>query len=529
MLLSRPKLIRGGVRTDSRKHPTADCPLVPIRPPARLFVSLAQHIGAPALALVEPGDKVLQGQLIGQPDAGISAAVHSPCSGTVIDITEHPAPHPSGLPVKTVVIEPDGNREWDPNLPPPLTAAAEQIDSELIAERVAAAGIVGMGGAAFPAAVKLTPDSSVQTLIINGGECEPYLTGDDRLMRERAAGIIDGARLMAHALGAQRTAIGIEDNKPEAIHAMQRAAESLGYAEVMPVPSLWPQGSEKHLIYTLTGREVPAGKLAADIGVVVHNVGTAYAVHRAIRQGEPLIRRPVTVGGGAVKEPGNFEAPIGTPLAHLIELAGGLKCEPARILAGGPMMGQEVPTSAALAKGTTGVIALTAAEIREPDGLPCIRCGRCVDSCPMGLMPFEIANRAASEDLDGAIDNGLLDCLTCGSCAYVCPSARPLVQLFHYARGRHADNAASRQRAELQKRLAENRAERQRREAEAKKKAAAERRKRRAAQKQQEQEQQKPKEKEEEVEQQTAKHRAAPAQQQPETQPREQLEQETES
>lgn len=488
MLLSKPKLIRGGVRTEARKHPTAECPLLAIRPPQRLYISLAQHIGAPALAAVQVGDRVLQGQLIGRPDSGLSAAVHAPCSGQVIDITSHPAPHPSGLEVNTVVIEPDGKKERDPQLPQPLTAPAEQLEAQLIGERVATAGIVGMGGAAFPAAVKLTPNGTVETLIINGGECEPYLTCDDRLMRERAAGIIDGARLMAHALGAKRTAIGIEDNKPQAIHAMQRAAQSLGGAEVIAVPSLWPQGSEKHLIYTLTGYEVPAHGLAADIGVVVHNVGTAYAVHQAIRHGQPLTWRPVTVGGGALKEPTNFEVPIGTPFSYLLELAGGLAHEPARILAGGPMMGQMVPLSAAVAKGTNGVIALTAEEIREPLGMPCIRCGRCVDACPMGLMPFEIANRAAAEDIDGALDYGLLDCLSCGSCAYVCPSARPLVQLFHYARGQHADNAASRQRAELQKRLAENRAERQRREAEAKKQAAAERRRRRAAQKQQEQE-----------------------------------------
>ena len=259
MLLSKPKLIRGGVRTESRKHPTADSPLQPIQPPARLYISLAQHIGAPALPVVKAGERVLQGQLIGQPDAGLSAAVHSPTSGTVVAITSHPAPHPSGLPVSTIVIAADGQREWDPHLPRPLTNPAEQLDRELIGQRVAAAGIVGMGGAAFPAAVKLAPNGTVATLIVNGGECEPYLTCDDRLMRERAAGIVDGAQLMAHALGASRTAIGIEDNKPAAVHAMQRAAEYLGGAEVIPVPSLWPQGSEKHLISALTGREVPAG------------------------------------------------------------------------------------------------------------------------------------------------------------------------------------------------------------------------------------------------------------------------------
>ncbi|MCG5529041.1 electron transport complex subunit RsxC [Halorhodospira halophila] len=483
MLLSKPKIIRGGVRTESRKQSTAEAPLEPLRAGQRLYVSLAQHIGAPALPAVAPGQDVAKGQCIGTPEAGLSAAVHAPTSGRVVAIDRHPAPHPSGLTVPTVIIEPDGEERWAPQLPDPMTAPAGQLDPMAIATRVAEAGIVGMGGAAFPAAVKLGAGQPVATLILNGGECEPYLTCDDRLMRERAAGIIDGAQLMARALGAERTAIGVEDNKPEAIHALRRATDALGGPDVVPVPSLWPQGSEKHLIYTLTGCEVPAGARAADIGVVVHNVGTAYAVHRAARHGRPLISRPVTVGGGAVAEPTNFEVPLGLPLQTLLEAAGGLREDPARVLAGGPMMGQVAPLEAGVAKGTNGVIALTAAEIREAEGRPCIRCGRCVDACPMGLMPFEIANRAAAGDVDGAAASGLMDCLTCGSCAYVCPSARPLVQLFHHARGQRAEQAAAKERSELQRRMAEQRAERQRREQERKKAAAAARRRQRAQQK----------------------------------------------
>ncbi len=481
MLLSKPRLIRGGVRTETRKQPTAACPLEPLRPSGPLYVSLSQHIGAPALPAVRPGDTVAKGQHLGTPEQGLSAAVHAPTSGRVAAVTRHPAPHPSGLAVTTVVLEPDGDERWTDERPEPLTDEAERLEPATISRRAAEAGIVGMGGAAFPAAVKLSSRQPVDTLILNGGECEPYLTCDDRLMRERAAGIVDGGRLMARALGARRTAIGVEDNKPEAIHALRQAAASLGGAEVVPVPSLWPQGSEKHLIYTLTGREVPAGALAADIGVVAHNVGTAYAVHRALRQGRPLISRPVTVGGGAVAAPTNLEAPLGTPFRTLLHQAGGLRETPARVLAGGPMMGPIVPLEAALAKGTNGVIALTRSEIREAEGRPCIRCGRCVDACPMGLMPFEIANRAAAGDIDGAAASGLMDCLTCGSCAYVCPSARPLVQLFHYARGQRAERAAAKERAELQRRMAEQRAERQRREQERKKAAAAARRRQRAA------------------------------------------------
>ncbi len=476
---SKPALIRGGVRTAERKHPTAERALEPAALPERLYVSLAQHIGAPAQPTVAAGEAVAKGQRIGAPDGGLSAAIHAPASGVVEAVTEHPAPHPSGLTVATVVIAPDGAERWDPQRPAPLTAAAEALAPEAIAERVAEAGIVGMGGAAFPAVIKLTPRAAVETLIVNGSECEPYLTGDDRLMRERAAAVADGVRLMRHALRAARAVIGVEDNKPAALEALRRATARLGAVDVVAVPSLWPQGSEKHLVYALTGREVPAGKLAADIGAVVHNVGTAYATHRAVREGRPLIDRPVTVGGGAVARPANLEVPLGTPLFHLLEQAGGLREAPARLLAGGPMMGQQAPAEAAVAKGTTGVIALGAAEVREPDGAPCIRCGRCVAACPMGLMPFEIANRAAADDLDGAAAQGLDDCLACGSCAYVCPAARPLVQLFHYARGQRAEQAAAQQRAELQRRLAEQRAERQRREAEAKRAKAAARRQRR--------------------------------------------------
>ncbi len=480
MLLNRPRLIRGGVRTEARKQPTADCPLEPVRPRGRLYLSLGQHIGRPALPVVTPGEPVARGQRIGRADGALSAHVHAPTSGRVAAITRHVAPHPSGLPVLTVVIEADGAGRWEDDLPEPFTGAAGQLPPRVIAERVADAGIVGLGGAAFPAAVKLDPEQPVTTLILNGGECEPYLTCDDRLMRERAAGLIDGAGLIAHALGAARIAVGIEDNKREAIHAVRHAAEKLDpRVEVTPVPSLWPQGSEKHLIYALTGREVPAGARAGDIGVVVHNVGTAYAVHRAIRHGHPLISRPVTVGGGAVAEPGNFEVPLGLPFQELLEHAGGLTEAPERVLAGGPMMGPVVSLEAAVAKGTNGVIALTADEVREAREHPCIRCGQCVDACPMGLMPFEIANRAARDDLDGAAAHGLMDCLTCGSCAYVCPAGRPLVQLMHYARGQRAEQAAAAERADLQRRLAEQRAERQRREAERKRAKAAARKQQR--------------------------------------------------
>jgi len=471
---------RGGIHPDAHKTPTADKPIETLPIPERLYVPLQQHVGAPANPEVAVGQTVFKGQLLAHSQGLISAPVHAPTSGKVIAIGDFTAPHPSGLPVRTITLEADGADRWIE------TAAAEDpfsLDPDEISIRVGAAGIVGMGGATFPSAVKLkiNPRSPVQTLIINGGECEPYLTCDDRLMRERADAIVDGIRIMQHGLQCQRALIAIEDNKPEAIAAMTRACDDLDSIEVVKVPSLYPMGSEKQMIQTLTGMEIPAGMRATDIGVIVHNVGTAYAVHDALRQGRPLVARVVTISGGAIARPANLEVPIGVLIDDLLRHCGGTAQEPARLLMGGPMMGQVLPhTHVPVIKGSNGVIALTAAEIRLGAESPCIRCGSCISACPCGLLPLEMAARARKGDVDGAVDYGVMDCISCGSCAYVCPANIPLVQYFNYAKGQLATNSAAKMRGEETRKLAEKRKIRIEREAEAK--AEARRRAKEAAQ-----------------------------------------------
>lgn len=447
---------RGGIHPPARKEVAAEPPIRALPLPERLFVSLQQHIGAPARHCVAVGERVRKGQMIAAAQGAVSAPVHAPTSGRVVAIGDYPAPHPSGLPVATVTIEPDGDETWTE-----LESCAEPfaLAPEEIARRVAAAGVVGLGGAAFPSAVKLnlSRDSAIGTLIINGGECEPYLTCDDRLMRERAAAIIEGIALIGHATGARAILVGIEDNKPEAIAAM-RAAAATGEVKVVAVPAMYPMGSEKQMIKALTGREVPAGGRAADIGVLVHNVGTAYAVREAIRFGRPLLSRVITVSGGAVRAPGNLEVPIGTLASELVRASGGLLGEPARLVLGGPMMGLQPPhLDVPVIKGTSGVLALTAAEIEQARPGPCIRCSSCVRACPMGLLPLEMAARIRAGDPAAAADWGLKDCIACGACAWVCPSHIPLVHWFSHAKGELAARERQKLKNEATRKLAEER------------------------------------------------------------------------
>jgi electron transport complex protein RnfC len=324
---------------------------------------------------------------------------------------------------------------------------------------VGAAGIVGLGGAAFPSAVKLnlSRKSGVSTLVMNGGECEPYLTCDDRLMRERARDVVAGIRLIRQAVGAAEVLVGIEDNKPEAIAAMAQAAAGTD-VRVVAVPAMYPMGSEKQLIQVLLGKEVPAGGRAADIGVLVHNVGTAYAIWQAVALGRPLVSRVVTVSGGAVAAPNNLEVPIGTPVEALFQACGGFRVEPARLILGGPMMGSQIPgTHVPVVKGTSGVLALTADELGRTQPAPCIRCSTCVRACPVGLLPLEMAARIRVGDLNAAVDVGLKDCIACGSCSYVCPAHIPLVHWFDHAKGELAARERGKLKNEATKRLADER------------------------------------------------------------------------
>jgi electron transport complex protein RnfC len=468
---------RGGVHPPGQKHLSAEQAIESLPLPARLYLPLQQHAGGPALPVVTVGQRVAKGELLARAQGATSAPLHAPTSGTIAALGEFTAPHASGLPLPTITLDADGAERWverDPPLDP------FSLEPAAVAVQVGAAGIVGMGGANFPAAVKLDKarQAKVHTLVINGAECEPYVSCDDRLMRERAADIVDGIAIMLHAVQAQRALIAIEDNKPAAIQAMRDACRSDARIEVLSLPSRYPAGSAKQLIQWLTGLETPAGGRGTDTGLLVHNVGTAYATHRALRQGQPLISRIVTVSGGAVAEPRNLETPIGALAADLLAYCGGVSEDCARLLMGGPMMGQPLPgMHVPVIKGTNGILALTAAEVGEmrPPS-PCIRCGRCVEACPMGLLPVEMANLTRCEEWTRLQALGLSDCMACGSCAYVCPSRIPLPQYFAFAQGKLAAQRREERKAEQIRQLMDQRQARFAREEQAKAEAAAQRR-----------------------------------------------------
>ncbi|MGQ9830111.1 MAG: electron transport complex subunit RsxC [Thermochromatium sp.] len=464
----------GGLHIPDEKALSNACPIERLPLAERLWVPIQQHIGAPGRPLVVVGDRVRKGQMIAEPTGFISAPVHAPTSGRVVAIEPHPVPHPSGLSAPCVLIEADGLDTWA-ELPPPLTDYP-QLDPALIRERIRWAGVVGMGGASFPTSVKLTPgpDRVIHTLIINGAECEPYITCDDRLMRERAAHILRGVRILRHLLRVRTVLIGIEDNKPEAIAAMQlalAATDLVGDTEIVPIPTLYPSGGEKQLIRILTGKEVPTGGIPAQIGIVCQNVGTAAAVAEAVLEGKPLIARVVTVTGRAIATPRNLEVPIGTPIAHLIAHCGGYRQPPRKLVCGGPMMGFELHDLATpVTKATNCVLALTPEEAPDPGpALACIRCGRCAEVCPAKLLPQQLYWNARAKDLDRVQDYHLFDCIECGCCARVCPSHIPLVQYYRYAKTeiwareqerRKAEQARARHAAK-QARLARQEQERQ--------------------------------------------------------------------
>jgi electron transport complex protein RnfC len=466
--------IQGGIHPDYRKGQTSEKAIVAMPLPAALYIPLQQHIGAAAEALVSEGDWVKKGQMIARSQGAVSAPQHAPTSGRVTAIAEITAPHPSGLAQLTIVIEPDGKDEWA-TLPAPIDDPFA-LDAQAINERVAISGIVGMGGAAFPSAVKLNLGSQkkLDTLLLNGAECEPYLTCDDRVMREYASEVIDGARIMAHALGVPTIVIAIEKNKPQAIEIMSKAAAPFTGIVVVGVPVQYPMGSERHLVQAITGRETPARKLTADLGVVVHNVATARAVHHAVRFGHPLLARVVTVSGGAIREANNVEVAIGTKITDLVEFCGGFAVRPERLVNGGPMMGQPLTSlDSPVVKGTSGILALTAEEINDRPTSPCIRCGTCVTICPCGLSPVEMSAFIRKDHLETAAKLGVMDCVSCGSCSWVCPSHIPLVHYFNYAKGMLNDQDRDQRKNDRVKTLVEARIIRIEKVAEARKAALA--------------------------------------------------------
>ncbi|WP_296754581.1 electron transport complex subunit RsxC [Thiobacillus sp.] len=425
---------KGGVhppehKTESNARPIHAAPL-----PAKLVIPLRQHIGNPAKPLVNVGDRVLKGQMIGEADGTISAAVHASSSGIVVALDLQPVPHISGLPDLCISIETDGRDEWMEHGPLDYRALAP-ADLRM---RLRDLGLAGLGGAVFPSAVKLDPGATQHcpTLIINGGECEPWITCDDVLMRSRADEILQGVAIMRHLLGSTEILVGIEDNKPQAIAAMQAAAARMDFAvEIVTVPAHYPGGGAKQMIQVLTGREVPSGKLSTDIGIQVFNVGTTYALARAVHHGEPLISRLVTVTGHVLR-PQNFEVLIGTPMHALITLAGD-RDGTTGVLMGGPMMGMPMPNLDVPVVKATNCILVQSAELFPPlpQALPCIRCTRCADVCPAELQPQELFRFAKAGDFGRAQEYHLFDCIECGCCSYVCPSHIPLVDFYRYAKG----------------------------------------------------------------------------------------------
>jgi len=421
------RAFKGGVHPADHKDQTNTRAVERAPVPPMLTVPLSQHLGAPCSALVGKGDRVKRGQVIGDVEAMVSAPVHSPVDGEVTDVG--PVLLASGMRSLAVTIVPDEQQDLDSF--EPVTVGADSVR-----ERVRAAGIVGLGGAAFPSSVKLQPpkDMPVSTVILNGCECEPYLTCDHRVMLERPDRVIRGARLIAEAVGAGRVIVALEANKQDAAAVLKEHASD--GVEVLVLPTRYPQGAEKQLIWATIGKEVPHGRLPAATGALVHNVSTAVAIADAVDQGRPLIERVVTVTG-SVRRPGNFMTLIGTPVSALIEAAGGIVGEAGRIVAGGPMTGLALgDLSVPVVKGMGGVVVLgpgeTAPAVRGDQ--PCIRCGRCSDACPMMLEPYAIgihANRAA---WDAADRYHALDCIECGCCSYVCPTRRPLVQLIRSAK-----------------------------------------------------------------------------------------------
>ncbi|MFO7529778.1 MAG: electron transport complex subunit RsxC [Marinobacter sp.] len=425
----------GGIHPAENKQQSTSRPIRTAGLPERLVLPLQQHIGDPAEPLVEVGERVLKGQKIADVTIGMGVPVHAPTSGVIESIAKMPVPHPSGLDDWCITLKPDGEDQWRERNP---MSDYRRLERETVLGIIHEAGISGMGGAGFPTDIKLRPpkDRKVDTLILNGAECEPYITADDMTMREKAAEVVAGLKVMAWILRPERCVIGIEDNKPEAIEAMQKACEGT-QIEIAVIPTRYPSGGEKQLIRVLTGLEVPSAGIPADIGVMCQNIGTAVAISRAVFEDSPLISRIVTITGDALREPGTFEALIGTPIDYLLERA---ELEPQkvnRLVLGGPMMGYTLTTTAVpVTKTTNCVIAATEAELpAPPPEQPCIRCGQCVEVCPMELLPQQLFWYSKSGEFEKAEHLNLFDCIECGACSYVCPSAIPLVQYYRYAKG----------------------------------------------------------------------------------------------
>ena len=422
----------GGVHPPENKAQSTQLPIGQLPLPAKIVLPLRQHVGNIPKIKVAVGDKVLKGQLIAEAEGTVSAAIHATTSGTISAIDDKIIPHPSGLPDRCITITPDGKDAWIARKP----IDWRNTDRKTLVASLRLSGIVGLGGATFPTQVKLRADgkSGVHTLIINAAECEPYITCDDMLMRERAEQIVKGIEIAQYLLGAEKAIIGIEDNKPEAAAAMQAATANTPM-QVVVVPTLYPSGDARRLVHLVLGIEIPFDKRTTEAGLQVFNVATVLALHRYFDFGEPSINRIISMTGN-VQKPQNFEVLFGTPLTHLVAAAGGAKPETTHYIMGGPMMGFDLPTDdVPITKAANCIIAASPNLFAPPPpAMPCIRCARCADACPVNLQPQDLYWFAKADNFEKARDYKLFDCIECGACSYVCPSDIPLVQYYRYAK-----------------------------------------------------------------------------------------------
>lgn len=432
-ILNHTKSFNGGVHPTENKSLTENLSFETMPVPKIVIVPLNQHLGKPAKPIVKKGSEVKAGEIIAEQNSFISSPVHSPVSGKVTKITT--SENVSGFPKDAIVIETNGVSEFVKM--PPLDS--ENVTAEEIIERVKQAGIVGQGGAAFPTYVKLNPpkEKKVDVVILNGCECEPYLTRDYRFMIERTDDVVSGLRLILKAAGVEKGAIGVEDNKPEAIEKLREAVKKYSNISVEVLKTKYPQGAEKMLIKAVTGREVPPGKLPFDVGAVIQNIGTAIAIHDAVVKGEPQLTSAITVSGFGINNPKNVIANIGTPLSDILDFCGGVKDDAVKVVVGGPMMGvAQYDFSAPVMKATSGILVLTEKEINDNEQTPCLRCGKCVDACPLNLIPTKLARLSSLEKFEEAEQLDITVCMECGTCTYTCPANIPLVQWIRFGKQR---------------------------------------------------------------------------------------------
>ena len=422
----------GGVHPPENKTQSTQLPIGQLALPEKLVLPLRQHVGNIPKIKVTIGQHVLKGQLIAEAEGAVSAAIHAPTSGIISAIADAIIPHPSGLPDRCITITPDGKDTWITKTPQDW----RNTDRKNLVASLRLSGIVGLGGATFPTHIKLRADgkSGVHTLVINAAECEPYITCDDMLMRERSDEIVKGIAIAQFLLGAENVIIGIEDNKPEAAAAMQKAVVGTNM-QIKIVPTLYPSGDARRLVHLVLGTEIPHDKRSTEVGLQVFNVATVAALYRYFELGEPSISRIVSMTG-SVHKPQNFEVLFGTPLLHLVASAGGAKPESSHYIMGGPMMGFDLPdANVPITKAANCIIAASPQMFdAPPPAMPCIRCARCADACPVNLQPQELYWFAKADNFEKANDYKLFDCIECGACSYVCPSNIPLVQYYRYAK-----------------------------------------------------------------------------------------------